>query len=147
MRIIEANIIQFGKFKDCTFTFDKGFNIVKGDNESGKSTLLAFIKFALYGVGRKNPNIEVGERERALSWNVGIAAGSLTLEDVDGKKYRIERSKMLLNMTEDSISDVALKCGFNGFSYFSKIFKETVGKSPSQYRKNKKAKKAADERR
>ena len=62
-------------------------------------------------------------------------------------KYRIERSKMLLNMTEDSISDVALKCGFNGFSYFSKIFKETVGKSPSQYRKNKKAKKAADERR
>ena len=92
MRIIEANIIQFGKFKDRTFTFDKGFNIVKGDNESGKSTLLAFIKFALYGVGRKNPNIEVGERERALSWNVGIAAGSLTLEDVDGKKYRIERS-------------------------------------------------------
>ncbi len=92
MKIIELNIIQFGKFKDRVFTFGDGFNIVKGDNESGKSTLLGFIKFALYGVGRKNPNVAVGERERALSWNVGIAAGSLTVEDVDGKRYRIERS-------------------------------------------------------
>lgn len=92
MRIIEANIINFGKFKDRVFTFENGFNIVKGDNESGKSTLLAFIKFALYGVGRKNPSVAVGERERALSWNVGIAAGSLTVADVDGHLYRIERS-------------------------------------------------------
>ena len=91
MKIIEANIIQFGKFKDRIFTFDDGFNIVRGDNESGKSTLLGFIKFTLYGVGRKNPTVTVGERERALSWNVGIAAGSLTVEDNDGKKYRIER--------------------------------------------------------
>ena len=92
MKIIEANIIQFGKFQNRIFTFEDGFNIVKGDNESGKSTLLGFIKFALYGVGRKNPNVTVGERERALSWNVGIAAGSLTVEDIDGKRYRIERS-------------------------------------------------------
>lgn len=92
MKIIEINIIQFGKFKDRAFTFADGFNIVRGDNESGKSTLLAFIKFALYGVGRKNPNVAVGERERAISWNTGIAAGSLTIEDVDGRKYRIERA-------------------------------------------------------
>ena len=89
MKITEINIIQFGKFKNEVFTFREGFNIVKGDNESGKSTLLAFIKFALYGVGRKNPNVTVGERERAVSWGTGIAAGSLTIEDIDGKKYRI----------------------------------------------------------
>ena len=92
MKIIEINIIQFGKLQNATFKLEDGFNIVKGDNESGKSTLLGFIKFALYGVGRKNPNIAVGERERAVSWNAGIAAGSLTLEDECGKRYRIERS-------------------------------------------------------
>ena len=92
MKIIEINIIQFGKFKDRIFTLEDGFNIVKGDNESGKSTLLGFIKFVLYGVGRKNPSIAVGERERAVSWNIGIAAGSLVIEDVDGKRYRIERN-------------------------------------------------------
>ena len=51
MKIIEINIIQFGKFKDRVFKLEDGFNVVKGENESGKSTLLAFIKFALYGVG------------------------------------------------------------------------------------------------
>ena len=92
MKIIEANIIQFGKFKDEIFRFEDGFNIVKGDNESGKSTLLGFIKFALYGLARKNPSVTVGERERALSWGTGIAVGSLTVEDENGRKYRIERS-------------------------------------------------------
>ena len=92
MKIIEINIIQFGKFKNEVFTFTDGFNIVKGDNESGKSTILAFIRFALYGIGRKNPNVIVGERERAVSWGTGMAAGSLTIEDIDGKKYRIERA-------------------------------------------------------
>ena len=91
MKIIELNIIQFGKFKDKVIRLSEGLNIVRGDNESGKSTLLAFIKFALYGVGRKNPNVAVGERERAISWNTGLAAGSLIVEDVDGKRYRIER--------------------------------------------------------
>ncbi|MGM9632764.1 MAG: ATP-binding protein [Eubacteriales bacterium] len=92
MKIKEINIIQFGKFKNRTWHFDDGMNVVIGDNESGKSTILAFIKFALYGVARKNPNVAVGERERAVSWNIGIAAGSLTLETDDGRLYRIERS-------------------------------------------------------
>ena len=91
MKIKEINIIQFGKLKDLTLSLSDGLNVVRGDNESGKSTLLAFIKFALYGVGRKNPNVAVGERERAISWNSGLAAGSLTIEDEDGREYRIER--------------------------------------------------------
>lgn len=92
MKIKEINIIRFGKFADAMFTLLGGFNVIRGDNESGKSTLLAFIKFALYGVGRKNPNVTVGERERAISWNAGVAAGSLTVEDEGGKLYRIERA-------------------------------------------------------
>ena len=48
--------------------------------------------------------------------------------------YRIEQAKMLLNMTDMSVSDIAIKCGFCGFSYFSKTFKEKVGSTPSKYR-------------
>lgn len=92
MKIIEINIIQFGKLKDVSFNFEDGLNVIRGDNESGKSTILGFIKFALYGVGRKNPNVAVGERERALSWSGGIAAGRVVVEDVSGKRFRIERS-------------------------------------------------------
>ena len=92
MKIVKIDIIQFGKLSNATFEFENGFNVVRGDNESGKSTLLAFIKFALYGVGRKNPNVTVGERERAISWHTGIAAGALTVSDNEGNLYRIERS-------------------------------------------------------
>lgn len=48
--------------------------------------------------------------------------------------YRIEQAKMLLSTTDQSISDIAIKCGFNGFSYFSKTFKSATGLSPSKYR-------------
>lgn len=92
MKIKEINIIQFGKFSETVIRLEGGLNVIRGDNESGKSTLLGFIKFALYGVGRKNPSVTVGERERAISWKTGIAAGSLTVEDESGKTYRIERS-------------------------------------------------------
>ena len=51
--------------------------------------------------------------------------------------YRIEQAKMLLNMTDTSVSDVAIKCGFGSFSYFSKMFKERAGVSPSAYRQRK----------
>ena len=91
MKIREIELIEFGKLKNRKFTLADGLTVVRGDNESGKSTLLAFIKFALYGVGRKNPNVAVGERERAISWSSGIAAGSLTVEDGEGALYRIER--------------------------------------------------------
>ena len=92
MKIVKIDIIQFGKLSNATLEFEDGFNVIRGDNESGKSTILAFIKFALYGVGRKNPNILVGERERAISWHTGIAAGALTVSDNNGNLYRIERS-------------------------------------------------------
>lgn len=91
MKILELHIIQFSRFSDKTFSFSDGFNIIEGKNESGKSTLQAFIKFMLYGLPRRNPNVLIGERERALSWLGQSAAGSLTVEQ-GGAKYRIERA-------------------------------------------------------
>ena len=48
--------------------------------------------------------------------------------------YRIEKAKLFLEDTSLPISDIAIKCGFNSFSYFCKIFKLSVGLSPSAYR-------------
>lgn len=49
--------------------------------------------------------------------------------------YRIERACYQLVNTEDSITDIALSCGFNDVSYFIRIFKKYKGKSPKQYLK------------
>ncbi len=88
MRIKELNIAEFGCFKNKKITLDSGLNIIEGDNESGKSTLVLFIKFMLYGLGRKNA--KNFDRERAFSFDGRRAAGSMLVE-CDGKDYLIER--------------------------------------------------------
>lgn len=50
--------------------------------------------------------------------------------------YRIEKSLDFLNIPSYSITDVALKCGFSNSSYYTEIFRKTLGCTPSQYRKN-----------
>ena len=49
---------------------------------------------------------------------------------------RISKAMKLLQKNEYSISDIAFNVGFGSSSYFSKQFKDTVGKTPRQYRKN-----------
>lgn len=47
---------------------------------------------------------------------------------------RISAAKMKLSDKENSISDIALDCGFDNFSYFSTTFKKIVGVTPNEYR-------------
>ena len=57
--IKELNIISFGKFENKNIKFDKGFNLVFGKNESGKSTLASFVEGLLYGFdeGKSKSNL------------------------------------------------------------------------------------------
>lgn len=48
---------------------------------------------------------------------------------------RIKYAKDLLSTTGLTISEISEKVGFNQYIYFSKVFKKTVGISPSSYRK------------
>lgn len=41
----------------------------------------------------------------------------------------------LLGNTEKSITEIAFSCGFNHLSYFSKMFQESYGCTPGEYRK------------
>lgn len=84
MFIEKGYIRDFGGAKDLEFSLDKGMNIIYGANESGKSTIAAFIKFMFYGFGDK------AERNRYYSWGSKSASGTLTVCS-DAKHYRIER--------------------------------------------------------
>ena len=48
---------------------------------------------------------------------------------------RIEKAKRLLLTDETPIADIAIKCGFDDSNYFTRVFKQIYGVSPSQYRK------------
>ena len=49
-------------------------------------------------------------------------------------RIRLNKAKSLLVSTQKSISDIALECGFNDLSYFSRAFKHEIGDSPKVYR-------------
>lgn len=48
---------------------------------------------------------------------------------------RVEHGKYLLANTDDSISDIALHCGYRNDVHFMRQFKTSTGITPSQYRK------------
>ena len=47
---------------------------------------------------------------------------------------RLTKAKLLLVTTDESITDIALKCGFETSSYFAEVFKASEKISPTQYR-------------
>jgi uncharacterized protein YhaN len=91
MIIERLHINEFGGLRDLDFTLSRGLNVITGDNESGKSTVLNFIRFLLYGLPASRGAENQAERERSLSWGTGSASGFMEISDRDGA-YRIERS-------------------------------------------------------
>lgn len=52
------------------------------------------------------------------------------------KQYRIQQAAQLLTDTEEKVSEIATRCGFQDMSYFTRVFREQMGIVPTQYRKN-----------
>ena len=49
--------------------------------------------------------------------------------------FRIRKAMTLLKRQELSVQEVAAMTGFNDSLYFTKVFKKTIGLTPSSYRK------------
>lgn len=49
-------------------------------------------------------------------------------------EYRISKASELLLKSKEPISNIALDVGFNGISYFGKVFKKYRNCTPSEYR-------------
>ena len=98
MKFLTAEIEEFGKLERRRFVFGEGMNLIEGENESGKSTLLAFFRFLFYGFPRRNA-AGGDEREKRLSFRTRRAAGSLTFT-CRGETYRIFRAVTAKNERE-----------------------------------------------
>ncbi len=95
--IIESlHIDCFGCLSDFSCTFDDRLTVIEGENESGKSTLAAFIRYMLYGFTGRASSTELTEKKKRIHWKNGRAAGSMTVR-VGENRYRIERSTVLVS--------------------------------------------------
>ena len=92
MIIKKVNIIVFGGLKDKIISFDKGMNIVYGENEAGKSTIQAFIKIWLYGMSNyKGKDYKQNERLKYMPTTGETISGELYVE-FKSKDYIIRRT-------------------------------------------------------
>ena len=97
MKILEIYAEDFGCLSDRRFTLGDGFNLIEGANESGKSTLLALLRFLFYGFPRR-AGAEGEERDKRLSWKWRRAAGSVTFT-VNDNTYIVTRKYLLRGST------------------------------------------------
>ena len=103
MRIKSVNIAAFGGLKNKVIDFSDGFNVIYGDNENGKTTVMSFIKMMFYGSGRGSAQIAKNARKKYMPWDGSAMAGSIDFE-LYGKNYRLEREFR----SSDSTDKVAL---------------------------------------
>jgi len=57
---------------------------------------------------------------------------------VSPKQYlmqrRLERARLLLRQPGQTVSEIAFTCGFNSEAYFSRLFHQQTGQSPTHFR-------------
>ena len=91
MQIKNIKINNYGKIKNKEILFSDNINVIYGENESGKSTLLHFILNSLYGISKNKKGKEYSDFERYKPWSGDDFSGKITYELDNNKKYEIFR--------------------------------------------------------
>ncbi len=126
MRITGGYIDGFGCLRDKRLSFGDGLNSFSSENGTGKSTLVAFIKAMLFGIGdTKRTSLYDNERRRYSPWGGGKFGGSLTVK-TDRGIFRIERS-FGKRPSEDSFRLFDAESGRESYEYGENIGEVLLG--------------------
>lgn len=111
MKINRLHVRGFGKIEDFDMTLCDGLNVIYGPNESGKSTLMAFIKAILFGLkgGRAGKDGTIAEAKRYKPWSNTAYGGYINFELDSGKAYRIDRvfDNGVVKLYDHSFNEIA----------------------------------------
>ena len=91
MKIKELNINGFGKLKNKNIKFDEGINVIIGENESGKSTLLKFITSSLYGVSKNKRGKSISDYEKYKPWDTENYSGKIKYKLDNENEFEVYR--------------------------------------------------------
>ena len=91
MKINKIKINSYGKLKNKEINLEDNINIIYGENESGKSTLLKFIINSFYGISKNKKGKEFSDFEKYTPWTGEDFSGKLEYELDNKNKYEIFR--------------------------------------------------------
>ncbi len=77
MKIDKLKINAYGKLTDKELEFNDHINVVHGENETGKSTILNFIVNMLYGISKNKNGKAYSNFERYKPWNQEDFSGKI----------------------------------------------------------------------
>ena len=104
MIITRIHISAFGKLKNFTMDFSEGFQVVYGENEFGKSTIMEFIKIMFYS---RRGGIKAGADDKAVRnkycpWDTQNMGG--TIEFIHNEcEYRLQKELHPATPSRDKI--------------------------------------------
>ena len=91
MKINNLKINGFGKIENKEINFKDGINLVCGENEAGKSTLLKFIIGIFYGLSKNKNGQTIPDNEKYEPWNGEEFSGKIEYELDNNEKYEVYR--------------------------------------------------------
>ena len=109
MKINKLKINSYGKLKEKEINFQDGINLIYGQNEAGKSTLIKFITNSFYGVSKNKKGKEVSDFDKYKPWSGEEFSGKLEYELDNKEKYEIYRdfSKKNPKIFNENMEDIS----------------------------------------
>lgn len=91
MKIKNIKINNYGNLENKEINLKNKINIIYGKNESGKSTLLNYIKNIFYGISKNKNGREISDYEKYKPWMKEEFSGKLEYELDNGESFEIFR--------------------------------------------------------
>ncbi len=109
MKIQHIKINNFGKLSNKEIKLNDGINIIYGENESGKSTLLKFIISMFYGLHKTKNGKIISDYEKYTPWRGEDFSGRIEYKLDNGKKYEVFRDfkKKNPNIFNEQLEDIS----------------------------------------
>ncbi len=91
MNILNLKINNFGKLQNKQIEFDEHINLIIGNNESGKTTLLKFILGMFYGLSKNKNGRPITDYDKYTPWNSEDFSGKIKYQLEDKNTYEVYR--------------------------------------------------------
>lgn len=109
MKIENIKINAYGTLKEKEINLEDNLNIIYGTNESGKSTLLNFIKNIFYGISKNKNGKEISDYEKYTPWNGEEFSGKIKYKLNNNKIFEIYRdfNKKNSKVFNENLEDIS----------------------------------------